>query len=267
MAEPAQHIDMSSEMGRITTEKQGRLFLIGIDRPTKYNGFTPKMVIELAGAYTEFEQDDDAWCAVLWAEGDHFTAGLQLSEFTLGETLVPAGLVDPLGLHQPTRTKPVVCAVQGICYTIGIELMLASDIAVAAEGTRFRQHEVGRGLMAYGGATIRFVERAGWGNAMRYLLTGDEFDPDTVLRLGFIQEIAPSGKVKGRAIEIAETICKQAPIAVRATRANAMLYALRGEQAAIAAFPGQLAELAKTEDLAEGVQSFIERRDGNFKGR
>lgn len=258
---------MSPEMARITTEKQGRLFLIGIDRPAKYNGFTPKMVIDLARAYTEFERDHDAWCAVLRAEGDHFSAGLQLSEFTPGEPLVPAGLIDPFGLHRPTRTKPVVCAVQGICYTIGIELMLASDIVVAAEGTRFRQHEVSRGLMAYGGATIRFVERAGWGNAMRYLLTGDEFDPETALRLGFIQEIVPPGKVKRRAIEIAETICKQAPVAVRATRANSMLYTLHGAQAAVAAFPRQLSEIAKTEDLAEGVQSFVERRDGNFKGR
>ncbi|MGI9387270.1 MAG: crotonase/enoyl-CoA hydratase family protein [Methyloligellaceae bacterium] len=260
-------IDMSENMGRIVTERSGRIFLIGIDRPQKYNGFTPKMLLELAQAYTDFEQDEDTWCAVLWAQGDHFSAGLQLSEFKIGQTLIRPGLIDPLGLHQPFRTKPVVCAVQGICYTIGIELMLASDVVIAEDGTRFRQLEVNRGLMAYGGATIRFVERAGWGNAMRYLLTGDEFGPEMALHLNFVQEVTAVGEAKSRALEIAETITRQAPLAVQATRANSMLYAQHGQQAAVAAFPEQLASLSKTEDFAEGVQSFIERRDGNFKGR
>ena len=70
--------------------------------------------------------------------------------------------------------KPLVIAVQGICFTVGVELMLSADIVVAADDCRFSQMEVKRGIMARGGATIRMVERAGWGNAMRYLLTGDE---------------------------------------------------------------------------------------------
>ncbi len=177
------------------------------------------------------------------------------------------GLIDPLALKRPHRTKPVVCAVKGICFTIGIELMLAADIVVAEEGTRFGQVEVKRGLGAYGGATIRFVERAGWGNAMRYLLTGDEFDAATALRLGFVQEVVPGGQGLAKAVAIAENIARQAPLAVRASRNNSWIYVTQGQDAAIADLTRQRPIIAKTEDFAEGVRSFNERRDGVFKGR
>jgi enoyl-CoA hydratase/carnithine racemase len=256
-----------ADPGRITTERRGRLFLIAIDRPKKYNGFTPTMLTQLAEAYTAYERDPELWCAVLHAEGQHFTAGLQLSAFDITAELVPKGLVDPLALRAPYRKKPLVCAVKGICFTIGIELMLAADIVVAEEGTRFAQVEVKRGLGAYGGATIRFVERAGWGNAMRYLLTGDEFDPATAYRLGFVQEVAPAGQALARATALAETIAKQAPLAVQASRWNSWIYATEGQDAAIADLRRQRPIIAKTDDFAEGVRSFNERRDGVFKGR
>lgn len=99
--------------------------------------------------------------------------------------------------------------------------MLAADVAVAAEDARFSQIEVQRNLLASGGATVRMVRRAGWGGAMRYLLTGNVFDAGTALRLGFVQELAPPGEQKARALEIARRIAVQAPLAVRATIANA----------------------------------------------
>lgn len=264
---PAEAAKTAADPGRIVTEKRGRVFSIKIDRAAKYNGFTPEMLTALAEAYTAYERDPEMWCAVLHAEGKHFTAGLQLSAFDITAELVPAGFVDPLALKPPHRKKPVVCAVKGICFTIGIELMLAADIVVAEEGTRFGQVEVKRGLGAYGGATIRFVERAGWGNAMRWLLTGDEFDAATALRLGFVQEVVPAGDGLARAIAIAETIAKQAPLAVQATRNNSWVYAMEGQEPAIADLTRQRPVIAKTEDFAEGVRSFNERRDGVFKGR
>ncbi len=256
-----------ADPGRIATARRGRVFLIGIDRPKKYNGFTPEMLRDLAQAYTDYEKDDDLWCAVLHAEGAHFTAGLQLSAFDITADLIPPGLIDPLGLKPPFRRKPVVVVVKGICFTLGIELMLAADVVVAEEGTRFAQLEVKRGLAAFGGATIRFIDRGGWGNAMRYLLTGDEFDSATALRLGFVQEVVAQGRGYERALEIAERIAAQAPLAVRATRDNAWIYATAGQDAAIADLPKQRAMLAKTEDFAEGVRSFDERRDGRWRGR
>ena len=257
--------------GRITTERLDRVFAIGIDRPRKLNGFSPKMLVELAEAYTAFERDDEAWVGLLYAHGDNFTAGLELDKVAplMRErgTVFPIGSVDPLSLRPPIRTKPLVAAVQGICFTLGIELMLAADIVIAAEGTRFAQIEVKRGIMPAGGATFRMVERAGWGNAQRYLLTGDEFGAAEALRLGFVQEVVPAGQQKERALAIAQIIAEQAPLAVRASLASSRIATDQGPHAAIRELNAQQSRLMPTEDAAEGVRSFVERRIGRFVGR
>jgi enoyl-CoA hydratase len=212
-----------SNDGRIAIEKRGHIFLIVIDRPKKLNGFSVKM-LELGRAFSMMEDDTDIRCGVLCAEGRNFTAGLELNQVAkhLAEgPLFSANEVDPVNLHGRLRTKPLVAAVQGICFTLGIELMLASDIVVAASDCRFAQIEVKRGIMPSAGATIRMTERAGLGNALRYLLTGDEFNAETALRLGFIQEVVAPGSERQRAIEIATLISQQAPLAVAATLANA----------------------------------------------
>lgn len=261
----------SNSDGRITTERIDHTFLIGIDRPKKLNGFSPRMLVEMAEAYTAFERDEEAWVALLFAEGPHFTAGLELDKVApvMRErgSVYPVGKIDPLSLRPPIRTKPLVCAVQGICFTLGIELMLAADIVVAAEDCRFAQIEVKRGIMPAGGATIRMVERAGWGNAQRYLLTGDEFGAAEALRLGFVQEVVPAGRQKERALEIARTIAEQAPLAVRASLASSRLSVDQGPHAAIREFNAQQSQLMTTEDAVEGVRSFVERRQGRFAGR
>ena len=102
---------------------------------------------------------------------------------------------------------------------------------------------------------------------MRWLLTGDEFDAETALRLGFVQEVVPRGEGLARAVELAGRIAKQAPFAVRATRENAAIAVRQGPDAAVRAFRRQLAEIAGSEDFAEGVRSFVERREAAFKGR
>ena len=257
--------------GRIITEKRGRVFIIKLDRPQKLNGFSVKMIKELAAAYTAFEADAEAWVGLLCAGGAHFTAGLQLDQIgpymARGESLWPDGAIDPFGLREPKRSKPLVAAVQGITYTIGIELMLAADVVVAAHDCRFSQLEVKRGIMATGGATIRMAERAGWGNAMRYLLTGDEFDVTTALRLGFVQEVAPTGLQFDRAMEIANRIAAQAPLAVRATIASTRKMVEQGQNAAVAEFRSVQAALANSADAKEGVASFVDKRDAQFVGK
>jgi enoyl-CoA hydratase/carnithine racemase len=256
--------------GRIVTRRDGAIMLVGLDRPAKLNGFTPKMLVELAAAYTELERDDTIRCGILYAEGKNFTAGLDLPKvgplITKGERLFAADAIDPLNNHPPFRSKPLIAAVQGICFTIGIELMLAADIVVAARDCRFSQLEVKRGIMATGGATIRMVERAGWGNAMRYLLTGDEFDAATAWRLGFVQEIVPPGEVMTRALALARDICAAAPLAVRATLANARAAVESGPVSAIAEFVATQRRLGSSADAREGVQSFIEKRAARFTG-
>jgi len=261
----------ASTLGQITTETRGDLFIIAIDRPDKRNGFTPEMLTQLAEAYTAYENNDPSRCAVVRAEGDHFTGGLDLPKvapfIAAGNSLFPPGCVDPFDLRKPRRSKPVVVAVKGWCLTLGIELMLAADIVIAADNTRFGQIEVQRGLMASGGATIRMAERAGWGNAMRYLLTSDLFDAEEALRLGFVQEVAPAGEELARSLAIAETIAAQAPLAVRETLANARIASEQGSAAAAARFDEVQKVLMKTDDVAEGLKAFQERRPGRFTGR
>ncbi|HEX7955103.1 MAG TPA: crotonase/enoyl-CoA hydratase family protein [Burkholderiales bacterium] len=257
--------------GCITTELSDGLFLIGIDRPAKLNGFTPFMLRGMAQAYTRYEREADARCAVVFAEGAHFTAGLDLPKVAPhlgGNTLlVEDDEIDPFESRPPFRSKPVVFAVHGICFTLGIEMMLAADIVVAASDTRFAQVEVRRGLMPTGGATIRMVERAGWGTARRYLLTGDEFDAATALRLGFVQEVVEPGRQKGRALELARLIAAQAPLAVRATLDNARLALREGPAAASARFGATQTRLLASEDFQDGLRSFKEKRAPQFRGK
>lgn len=158
-------------------------------------------------------------------------------------------------------------AVQGVCYTIGIEMMLGCDIVVAADDARFCQLEPKRGLAVFGGANIRYVERAGWRNAMYHLLRADEFSAERALQLGFVQEVVPVGAQVFRAAELAAEIAANVPIAIQAIKASALEYLHNGEAAAVAMIPEIRPRTANSADAAEGLSSFIERRDPVFQGK
>ncbi len=262
-----------TQESRISIEQRGHILLIGLNRPAKRNAFDNQMLAELASAYAQLEDTPTLRCGVLFAHGEMFTAGLDLAN--VAPTVVDKGIlefaedaIDPLNIYSKrTRTKPLVVAVNGKCLTVGIELILAADICIAAEDATFAQIEIKRGIFPFGGATLRFPERAGWGNAMRWLLTGDEFDANEALRIGIAQEVVATEKVLNRAIEIAETIAKQAPLGVYATIESARKMQSEGFETAKKHLQPQILELFQSEDAKEGVQSFLERRDGEFKGK
>ena len=116
--------------GRIDTEERDSLLLISINRPMKLNGFTPTMMAELARAYSILEAGDYR-CGILYAVGENFTAGLDLPKMAplirAGESIVPAECVDPFNLRPPLRQTPLVVAVQGYCYTLGLSLIHISE--------------------------------------------------------------------------------------------------------------------------------------------
>lgn len=256
----------------VSLERDGHVLLIGLNRPHKRNSFDREMLADLSHAYALLESDPDIRAGVLFAHGDHFTAGLDLVDvgpgIASGESPMPEDGRDPWRLDG-SWTTPLVAAVQGWCMTLGIELLLAADIRIAAAGTRFTQLEVQRGIYPFGGATIRLPREAGWGNAMRWLLTGDEFDAAEAHRIGLVQEVADDGAAAlARAREIAHTIAERAaPLGVQATLASAHLARSQGEAAAIERLRPDVAALFASEDAAEGVQSFIERRQARFGGR
>ena len=260
-----------SQYQTLNVRTDGHIVLIGLNRAAKRNAFNLQMLRELSEAYTAYDADAELRCAVVYAEGDHFTTGLDLAEVApsiqAGGQLFPPDLVDPFSLHPPRRTKPVVMAVQGYCFTLGIELILASDICVAADSTQLCQMEIKRGIAPFGGATLRFAKTCGWQNAMRYLLTADEFDAATALRIGLVQEVVPHGQQVEAALAIANRIAAQAPLAVQETLASCRLAYEESEAAANAELLPSARRLMKTEDAAEGVKSFIERRTAVFKGR
>lgn len=258
---------------KVSIETDEHVFIIKLNRSEKMNAFDLGMYRDLGLAYGELHRNPDLRCGLLAAEGEHFTSGLDLvawaPHFGKGSfPELPADAICPLGLNAEKRLcKPVVMATQGLCLTIGLELLLATDIRVAAADTHFAQIEIKRGIYPVGGATVRLMQEVGWGNAMRYLLTADEISADEAYRLGLVQEVVAPGKQMERALEIATTISQQAPLGVRATLASARLTRDRGEQAALERLLPDLLPLMESEDVKEGVESFIERRTARFKGR
>lgn len=255
----------------ITLERDGHVLSIGLNRPHKRNAFDRRMLAELSQAYALLEIDPELRAGVLYAHGEHFTAGLDLVDVAPviagGENPFPDDGRDPWRLDGGWTT-PIVAVAHGWCMTLGIELLLAADIRVAAADTRFAQLEVLRGIFPFGGATLRMPRTTGWGNAMRWLLTGDEFDAAEAHRIGLVQEVAADpATALGRAREIAHTIAERAaPLGVAAVLASAQLEQAAGHTVAAEALRPKVQRLLATADAAEGVQSFVERRAARFRG-
>jgi enoyl-CoA hydratase len=259
-----------SDPSTISTETRGHVLLIGLNRPQKLNAFNEAMLRALSEAYTRYEADAELRCAVVFAAGKDFTAGLDLASvmpgIEAGGPLWPSAGVDPVEISGKGRTKPIVIAMQGRVFTVGIELALASDIRLCSDDATFAQLEIARGIFPFGGATFRAPAQLGWGNAMRFLLTAEPFGAAEALRIGLVQEVMPRDQLFDRALAIAEKIAAQAPLGVQATLASARVALHEGEAAAARALPFQLAPILKSADAREGVQSFIERRAGKYTG-
>jgi len=257
---------------RITVDRDGHVLLIGFDRADKRNAADFPLLQELSLAYGELERDPELRVGFVYAHGDHFTGGLDLADVgprigAEGLDITAEGGIDPWQVSGQRLSKPVVIAVQGTCLTLGIELILASDIAIAAESTRFGQIEVARGILPFGGATIRFPRAVGWGNAMRWILTGDLFDAAEAHRIGLVQEVVPDGEQYARGLELARRVAAQAPLAVQAALANARTAVRDGDAAAEAGLQPELVRLASSEDAAIGMTAFVTRTPAEFVGR
>ena len=211
----------------ITVQRDGHVLLIGINRPAKRNAVNLAAMDALCGAYEMLGTDEQLRAGVLFAHGDHFSAGLDLAEVGPAvaehgpQVLYGSHRFDPFGVWREPVPKPVVMAVNGIAFTLSVELALAADIVIAAEDVRFRQLEIGRGIVPFGGATFRAPAQLGWGNAMRFLLTAEEFGAAEALRIGLVQEVVPAGAHLQRATDLAHLIARQAPLGVQATLASA----------------------------------------------
>ena len=257
----------------LRVERRDHLLLIGFDRAAKRNAFTVEAYRALSLAYAELDADPELRCGVLHGLGDHFTAGLDLTQWapelaTGRMPELPPGGIEPFGLQESRRlSKPMVVAAQGVSFTVAVELMLAADVRVSASDARFGQLEVRRGFFPCGGATVRLWQEIGWGNAMDVLLSGREFGAEEAFRWGLVQRVVEPGTQLQVAIELAEGIARAAPLGVQATLRLAREARVHGAQAGIdALFPALLTVLG-SDDAKEAVHAFAERREPRFMGR
>ena len=244
----------------VQVERRGHVMLIGIDRPEKANAFNPQLFRELSSAYGELDGDPEVRAGVLYGTGRHFTAGMDLPEVAphiqAGQSLVVDGGIHPWQVEGRRISKPMVSAVHGKCLTLGVELVLATDIVVCTRTAMFGTLEPGLGLFPYGGGSARLPQRAGWGNAMRWLLTNEEYDAREALRIGLVQEIVDDGDHVVRAVQLAERIARQAPLAISALLQNARTAVREGEGAAELDMPRLARETFNSEDGRAGIASF-----------
>ncbi len=258
-------------MSYIESSVAGQVLEIRVNRPEKLNALSPEMYGDLALALGRLDRDPELRVGLVYAEGRHFSAGVELDKwaplFAKGSFPVPKGGIDPFALSGPRCSKPVVMAAQGYCYTWGVEFMLTTDVRVAAEDTRFAMLEVKRGIYPCGGATLRLPQQMGWSNAQRYLLTGDAWSAEEAYRTGLVQQAVKPGEQLASALEMARRLAAAAPLGVRAILKSSRIALHEGEHAAAARVFEDMGAVMHSEDAQEGVQSFLERRDAVFKGR
>lgn len=254
-------------------ERRGRVLEITLDRP-RVNAIDNGMSRALGQLFCEFRDDDDLLCAIITGAGDRiFSAGWDLKAAVDGahedDDLGPggfAGLTEIWDLY-----KPVIAAVNGIAVGGGVELALACDLIVAAEGATFSLPETAVGVVADAGGLQRLPRRIPRNIAFDMLLTGRKMTMAEAARWGLVNYVVPAEEVLPRARELADTIVEGAPLSIQATKEL-----LRGtdgmsEHEAFEAigrreFPIHR-QMLQSEDHAEGPRAFVEKRRPVWKGR
>jgi enoyl-CoA hydratase len=252
-------------------QRRGAVAKVELRRPDQANAIDPPTFDALAAAYHRADHDEKIRVVVLCAAGPDFSIGLDPQAFlpelqARGFSFDGGSHINPFGTT--TRlSKPLVVALQGTVGSMANELLLAADIRVAAEDTVFSQGEVSRGTSPAGGGSIRLPLEIGWGNAMRWILTGESWDAAEALRVGLVQEVAPTGSQLTRALELAETIAAHPPLAVRRTL-GAGRRAVEGHAHYLFAdLLPTLYDLMDSEDFAERMAAMREGRKPTYVGR
>ena len=257
----------------VTVERRGDLVLVGLNRPFIQNRLDPPTRTRLAETFYQYEHDRSLRVLVLFGHGENFTRGIDVDASQAGiiagqRAANTAPTLDVLGNSQPHRSKPVVVVVHGDTWNLGHEIYLAGDIRVAAANTRFGQDENTHGRFPGGGATVRFVREAGWGNAMRYMLTGDHWSAEESYRMGITQQIAATPEAALEAgVAMARKIAACAPLSVKATLASAHQYVDPVEAEALSKLGAQYSALYRTEDFIEGRRAEAEGRPPRYQGK
>ncbi len=253
---------MSDEL---LTERRGRALVITINRPQARNAINRAVSFGLAKSVQELDEDPALSVAVVTGAGGNFCAGMDLKAFVAGEDmLVPGG---GLGFTERPPRKPIISAVEGFALAGGTELALATDLIVASRDARFGLPEVKRGLVAGGGGLIRLPQRIPYQKAMELALTGDSFTALEGVGFGLVNRLTEPGEAMAGALELAERIAENGPLAVAATKE---IVAAARDWRADDAFARQgevLGPVFASNDAREGAVAFAEKREPVWQGK
>lgn len=247
----------------VTTEQRGTTLIVTLDREAKRNAINAEMAGAIDGALNAFEDDTDLRVAVLTGGPNVFCAGTDIAEGS-GPLTERGG---EYGIIRRRSPKPIIAAVEGFAFGGGFEIALACDLIVAATTATFGLPEVRRGLVATSAGLFRAPRNLPLNVARELLLTGEPMSAERAERVGVVNLLTEPGGSVDAAVELARSIELGAPTSIRATLAALdALYAEdddRGWKATDAARETIMA----SEDRAEGIAAFFERRAPDWPGR
>jgi enoyl-CoA hydratase len=254
-----------TEEPAVLTERRGRILIVTINRPKAKNAVNAAVSNALATAMDELDDDAGLSVGIVTGTGGSFCAGMDLKAFARGEN-VEAENGRGLGFTQRPPLKPLIAAVEGYVLAGGTELALATDLIVAANDSAFGIPEVKRGLVAGGGGLLRLPQRIPYQIAMELALTGENLSAVRAHELGLVNVLAEPGHVLEAAIELAERITANGPLAVAATKriiTESRAWSPEeqwNEQTKI------LMPVFASKDAQEGAVAFAEKRAPNWTG-
>jgi enoyl-CoA hydratase len=254
--------------------------LVTIDRPAHANALDPATLRELAAAWRRIAADDSIRCAVLTGAGDRiFCAGMDMkTTIPASQRLARGERIDSAdfeGLRDAGTAvlagfdlgKPLVCAINGHCRAVGLDLMLASELRFAVPHATFALEEVARGLYPTGNATVLLPRQIAWVHAMELMLTARPIPASRAAEIGLINAVVEPAELLPRALEAATAIAANAPLAVRATRSGVRELLAMPLADAYRRQEELGRPLRKTEDAAEAARAFAEKRKPVWKSR
>lgn len=261
------------EYKAVLFERVGRVAKITINRPEAMNAINVQVWNDLGNAFERFAADPELWAAVLTGAGDRsFCAGADLKELAAG-TMVQTEQMQRwgfAGLVKQYVNKPVIAAVNGTALGGGTELALFCDLVVASSAAKFGLPEVRRGLVAAAGGLLRLPRQLPLKVAMQLILTGDTMDAATALRWGLVNDVVEPAQVVTAALALAERICENSPVAVRASKDviyRSLLSDLDGDGVAWQVSAEGAARNRASLDATEGPRAFAEKRKPVWQGR
>ncbi len=254
----------------IRYEKRGAIALLTINREQALNAIDARTSSEMYRAWVDFRDDDSLRVAILTGTGTKaFSTGMDLVATARGENQFEGGRPVPFGgfTKRLTIDKPIIAAINGYCLAGGLELALACDIRICTPGARFGLPEVRWAIMPGAGGTQRLPRAIpqAWANYM--ILTGEQIDAETALRIGLVSHIVPDEELLPRALEIAGIICERGPLAVRAAKEAIRRGMDMPLEHGLAFEDLLLGRLFATDDAKEGPRAFAEKRKPEYRGR